>query len=80
MQVLAVTSKALHGCYGELSFSSRDQTFDSFPTSPVSADKLAPFFSNKLKAVEHCRQLWLSCVWTSPRLFSHMLAPLSRCG
>lgn len=86
MQVLAVTCKTLHGCFGyetvirwTLSFSSHDQTFDSFPTSLGSADDLAPSFSKQLKAVEHCRKLWLSNVWTSPRLSSHMQAPLSGC-
>ena len=59
-----------------LLFSSHDQTFDSFPTSQVSDDELAPFFSNRLKAVEHCCQLWLSCVRKSPHLLSHLLAPL----
>ena len=60
MQVLAVTCKTLHGCFGyktvirwTLSFLSRDQTFDSFPTSLGSADDLAPSFSKQLKAVEH---------------------------
>lgn len=63
----------------ELSFSSHDHTFDSFPTSLGSADDLAPSFSKQLKAAEHGRKLWLSNVWTSPHLFSHMQAPLSGC-